>query len=225
MTQVATKSIAPEKRTHAEHITKVERLADGALYGYARVSPMEQSEAEQIASLRAAGVTDDSIYIDIDGDRNGHETEYFQMLTSLRRGDILIIGSVGALGKTYDEVIAQWQMLTKVKHVDVVVLDIPLLDTRTRRQKVGDDFIADLTLQFLAYAALREREGMRQRQHEGILAAKQRGVRFGRPPKPIPPEFEDTLARWKNKEISSRKAAQLLGVAQETFLRWSRKRA
>lgn len=198
-------------------------LPESTMYGYVRASTREDTEEAQLMALHAAGVPDDCIYMDM-GSGQGAETEYEKLLKNLHHGDVLVIPSIERLGLTYDEVIAQWQLLTKTKHVHLVVLDIPLLDTRILPNQMKDSFIADLSLQFLAYVATRERESIRQRQREGILAAKERGVRFGRPPKPIPPQFDSLLAQWKGKEISSRRAAQQLGVAQETFLRWARKR-
>lgn len=210
----------PSNEARTEH----EAGARGKFYGYVRVSSRDRNEEEQLNALRAAGIDDDNIFMDTAASGDIIETEYMNLMKQLRRGDTMMIKSLDRLGRSYDEVITQWQLLTKVKHIDVVVLDIPLLDTRLRPHQMSDTFMADLVLQFLAYVSLRERESIRQRQHEGIIAAQQRGVRFGRPPKPIPPQFETLLAQWKNKEISSRKAAQQLGVAQETFLRWSRRR-
>lgn len=204
---------------HTSDVSKAQKY-----YGYARVSYRDRNEEEQVVALRTAGVPEDCIYIDTIVDLDSAETEYMNLIQSLDKGDTLVIKGLDKLGCSYDEIITQWQLLTKAKHVNLVVLDVPLLDTRIRPHEITDSFIADLVLQFLAYVALRERESIRQRQHEGIVAAQQRGVRFGRPPKPIPPQFETLLGQWKNKEISSRKAAQQLGVAQETFLRWARRR-
>lgn len=190
-------------------------------YGYVRADHKEFSEAEQRNALCNAGVTDDCLFIDRSA--SSSPTEYSNVINALHPGDVFFIMSLDMLGITYDEIIAQWQYLTHVKQANMVVLNIPLLDTRKIRQDALHYPLVDLVLQMLAYASSREREGIRQRQREGILAAKERGVRFGRPPKPIPPQFERLLAQWKRHEISSRKAAQQLGVAQETFLRWSRK--
>lgn len=195
----------------------------GKIYGYARITDREPNENEQLHALRLAGVHDECIYLDTMANRESPSSEYRAMVDSLRKGDTLVIKALDKLGRNYEEIINQWQLLTRAKKVDIVVLDIPLLDTRIKPHQVVDSFMADLALQFMAYVAMRERESIRQRQHEGILAAQARGVRFGRPPKPIPPQFQMLLLQWKNKEISSRKAAQQLGVAQETFLRWSRR--
>lgn len=192
-------------------------------YGYVRTIDPEWSRAERLCALRAAGIPEEHIFHDDLADRDAADAEYRSLLQVLRKGDVLFVASLDQLGRSYDEVITQWQLLTRAKRVDVVVLDIPLLDTRIRPHEMSERYLPDLVSQLLAYVSQRERESIRQRQHEGIIAAQRRGVRFGRPPKPIPPQFETLLAQWKNKEISSRKAAQQLGVAQETFLRWSRK--
>lgn len=221
-----TAQIIPTKES--EHKTTVSNARESAPtskhYGYARITGREPNENEQLHALRTAGVQENCIYLDSVATYDGSSSsEYSTLLQNLRKGDVLFIKALDKLGRSYEEVINQWQLLTKVKRIDVVVLDIPLLDTRTKPHQVTDAFMSDLALQFLAYVALRERESIRQRQHEGIMAAQARGVRFGRPPKPIPPQFEMLLQQWRNKEISSRKAAQQLGVAQETFLRWSRR--
>lgn len=195
----------------------------GISYGYIRVSTSDRNEDEQLDALRAVGVHDDCIFID-NAPTSLVATEYMALLQRLNPSDRLIIKSLDKLGSTYEEIIAQWHMLSNIKQVQVAVLDIPNLDTGVPACRINEAFLSEMVLQFLAYVSSRERESIRQRQHEGIIAAQQRGVRFGRPPKPIPPQFDTLLAQWKGKEISSRKAAQQLGVAQETFLRWSRKR-
>lgn len=207
-----------------ETATSTQRTAEvtGKTYGYVHVADHETSQEPQRTALNAAGVEGANIYADI-GEMCSPDSRFTQLMQILRRDDVLFIASLDKLGSTYADIIAQWQLLTKIMKVNVVVLDVPLLDTR-RCFAADSAFVADLGLQFLAYAALREREHIRQRQHEGIVAAMQRGVRFGRPPKPIPTNFETVLGQWRKREISSRKAAQQLGVAQETFLRWSRKR-
>lgn len=199
-------------------------LCPAASYGYVRVSSRERDEEEQLSALYAAGVPEESIFMDIYPLQNPAESEFAQLVGALREGDCLYIKGLDNFGNCYEDVITQWHFLCKIKKVSVIVLDIPLLDTRTQLASANEGFLCDLVMQFLSYVSKRERESIRQRQHEGILAAQQRGVRFGRPPKPIPPQFEALLQQWKNREISSRKAAQQLGVAQETFLRWSRKR-
>ena len=194
------------------------------LYGYIRAIGSDAELNAQMDALRQAGVPDNCIFAEQVSRTCEDFVEYAHMLRLLQEDDVVVLPSLDRLGIGYDEIISQWQILTYVKKVRVVVLDIPALDMRKVDDPYTQDLLAKVTLHFLAYAATREREGIRQRQHEGILAAKDRGVRFGRPPKPIPPQFETLLAQWKNREISSRKAAQQLGVAQETFLRWARKK-
>ena len=137
-------------------------------------------------------------------------------------GDIRVIKSIDRLGRNYEEIQNQWRIITKEKHVDIVVLDMPLLDTRRSGKDLTGTFVADLVLQILSYVAQTERENIKQRQKEGIAAAKKRGVRFGRPRKPIPESFQQVKKEWENKQIASRSAAAYLGVSQDTFLRWAR---
>ena len=133
-----------------------------------------------------------------------------------------MVKSIDRLGRNYEEILEQWRMLTKKKEVDVVVLDMPLLDTRMSGGNLTGVFVADLVLQILSYVAQTERENIRQRQREGIAAAKQRGVKFGRPKKLVPEEFARLREKWMQKEVSSREAAKRLGISQDTFLRWSK---
>ena len=132
-----------------------------------------------------------------------------------------MVKSIDRLGRNYDEILEQWRIITKERKLDVVVLDMPLLDTRQRGRDLTGTFVADLVLQILSYVAQTERENIRQRQKEGIAAAKLRGVRFGRPRKEVPSEFLQLKAAWEEKRITSREAARRLGVSQDTFLRWS----
>ena len=150
--------------------------------------------------------------------------QYKRLLRKLKRGDILVIKSIDRLGRNYEEILNQWRIITKEKQADIVVLDMPLLDTRQIGRDLTGTFVADLVLQILSYVAQTERENIRQRQMEGIAAAKLRGVQFGRPRKPVPENFFDLKERWERKEISSRKAAKELHIAQDTFLRWVHER-
>ena len=151
--------------------------------------------------------------------------QYKRLLHKLKNGDLLVIKSIDRLGRNYDEIIEQWRVLTKEKGVDIVVLDMPLLDTRVQGRDLTGTFIADLVLQILSYVAQTERENIRQRQKEGIQAAKRKGVQFGRPKIPVPDQFNELRQQWKNQEISSRQAASQLGVSHETFLRWCKRQA
>ena len=132
-----------------------------------------------------------------------------------------MVKSIDRLGRNYEEILEQWRVITKEKRADIVVLDMPLLDTRQTGRDLTGTFVADLVLQILSYVAQTERENIRQRQMEGIAAAKLRGVRFGRPRKPVPAAFYRLKDDWENKRTASRQAARELGISQDTFLRWA----
>ena len=191
-------------------------------YGYVRVSTKEQHEDRQMIALQQFPVPPRNIYMDKLSGKDFNRPQYKRLLHKLKNGDLLVIKSIDRLGRNYDEIIEQWRILTKEKGVDIVVLDMPLLDTRVQGRDLTGTFIADLVLQILSYVAQTERENIRQRQAEGIRAAKLRGIVFGRPRKPVPPEVGPLKLRWQRGEISSRQAARTLGIAQDTFLRWSR---
>ena len=189
------------------------------LYGYVRVSTREQNEARQIIALHQFCVPDERIYLDKQSGKDFNRPAYKRLLRTLRPGDVLAVQSIDRLGRNYEEILEQWRLLTKKKGVAMVVLDMPLLDTRNTRDLTGT-LIADIVLQLLSYVAQKERESIRQRQAEGIAAAKERGVRFGRPEKEIPGRFFLLYDDWKKGEISGREAARQLSIAQDTFLRW-----
>lgn len=188
------------------------------IYGYARVSTLEQKEDRQLIALKNAGVPPKNIYLDKQSGKNFARRRYQSLLRKLKEGDLLYIKSIDRLGRNYAEVQEQWRVLTKTKRVDIVVLDMPLLDTRSSKDLLGT-FIADLVLQILSFVAESERENIRQRQAEGIAAAKARGVRFGRPRKPLPENFGEVCLRWKNKEISGLEAARLCNMPLSSFRR------
>lgn len=188
-------------------------------YGYIRVSTREQNEERQVIALTKAGVEVDNLYIDKQSGRDFNRQQYKRLYRNLHAGDVLFVKSIDRLGRNYDEILEQWRMLTKYKCVDIVVLDMPLLDTRASRDLTGT-LISDIVLQLLSYVAQTEREFIRQRQAEGIAAAKLRGVVFGRTPKQIPDRFNEIYAQWKRKEISAREAGRRLNVAHKTFLKW-----
>ncbi len=192
------------------------------IYGYIRVSTREQNEDRQLIAMQESDFSINQIYIDKVSGKDFERPQYQQMLRRLKAGDILVVKSIDRLGRNYKEILEQWRLLTKQKEIHIVVLDMPLLDTRRENDLIGT-LIADIVLQLLSYVAQTERENIRQRQAEGIAAAKARGVRFGRPPKPIPPEFPIVRQQWRSGEINSREAARRLSVAQDTFLRWSRR--
>ena len=192
------------------------------MYGYVRVSSKDQCEARQVLALREFKVPERNIYMDKMSGKDFNRPQYRRMVRKLKAGDVLVVKSIDRLGRNYEEILEQWRMLTKKKEVDVVVLDMPLLDTRMSGGNLTGVFVADLVLQILSYVAQTERENIRQRQMEGIAAAKQRGVKFGRPKKQVPEEFARLWEKWMQKEVSSREATKRLGISQDTFLRWSK---
>lgn len=192
-------------------------------YGYVRVSTKEQNEQRQIIAMKECGIGDKQIYIDKQSGKDFERANYKRMMRKMKKGDTLIIKSIDRLGRNYDEILEQWRIITKEKQVAVVVLDMPLLDTRQNRDLTGT-LIADIVLQLLSYVAQTEREFIRQRQAEGIMAAKERGVKFGRRPKERPAEFEEIKIKWMRGEISAREAGRELGVTHVTFIRWAKER-
>lgn len=185
-------------------------------YGYARVSTREQNGDRQLIALRELVVENKNIYMDKQSGKDFDRPEYKKLARKLRPGDLLYIKSIDRLGRNYKEVQEQWRILTKDKGVDICVIDMPLLDTRTAKDLMGT-FIADLVLQILSFVAENERANIRQRQAEGIAAAKLRGVRFGRPPRPLPENFWAIRHAWKRKELTLHQAAQACGMPDTTF--------
>lgn len=190
------------------------------IYGYVRVSTKEQNEDRQMIALQEFPVLEKNIYMDKLSGKNFNRPQYKRLLRKLKPGDLLVVKSIDRLGRNYEEILLQWRMITKEKRVDVVVLDMPLLDTRKSGSDLTGTFVADLVLQILSYVAQTERENIHQRQMEGITAAKLRGVQFGRPRKAVPEQFWKLKEDWENKKIASREAARQLCIAQDTFLRW-----
>lgn len=192
------------------------------IYGYVRVSSKDQCEDRQLLALKEFGVVERNIYTDKISGKNFNRPQYHRLMKKLKQRDVVVILSIDRLGRNYDDIQNQWRIITKEKQADIVVLDMPLLDTRkSQNNDLTGTFIADLVLQILAYVAQIERENIKQRQKEGIHAAKCRGVQFGRPRKNIPDNFDDVKGKWEKSEINSRQAAQILGISQNTFLRWS----
>ena len=185
-------------------------------YGYVRVSTREQNEARQLDALMELGIGVRDIYIDRQSGKDFNRPQYGRLLRKMKKGDILVIKSIDRLGRNYEEILEQWRHITKNLCADV--LDMPLLDTRSSRDLTGT-LIADIVLQLLSYVAQTEREMIRQRQAEGIAAAKARGVRFGHEKMPMPEGFGGLREKWLQGEISSRSAAKVLGVSYQTFLR------
>ena len=185
-------------------------------YGYVRVSTKEQNEDRQIIAMREFGVRSNSIIMDKQSGKDFDRPGYRRLVRRLKAGDTLVIKSIDRLGRNYDEILEQWRLLTKEKQVAIVVLDMPLLDTRQGRDLTGV-LIADIVLQLLSYVAQTEREFNRQRQAEGIAAAKARGVRFGRPPSPLPENFHEAYQLWKAGKITGTAAAEICGMPLSTF--------
>lgn len=193
-------------------------------YGYIRVSSRDQNEDRQRIAMREAGVDDEHIFMDKQSGKDFNRPGYKRVVKKLKPDDTLIVMSIDRLGRNYDEILEQWRVITKEKSAAIVVLDMPLLDTRRGRDLTGT-LIADIVLQLLSYCAQKERENIRQRQAEGIAAAKAKGVRFGRKPLVRPPEFERICNEWMAGHFSSREAAKRLNISQQTFLNWSKELA
>lgn len=191
------------------------------IYGYVRVSTREQNEDRQMNALYEMQVPKENIYLDKQSGKNFNRPMYKKLLEKLKQDDTLYIKSIDRLGRNYEEILEQWRFLTKGKKVDIVVLDMPLLDTRRGKDLMGT-FLSDIVLQVLSFVAENERANIRQRQREGIEAAKLRGVRFGRPEKPIPDNFGQVYNKWRVKEISGEEAAKQCNLTMATFYRKAR---
>ena len=185
-------------------------------YGYVRVSTKDQNEDRQIIAMHEYGIPDDNIYTDKQSGKDFQRPKYRKLLRKLKRNDLLYIKSIDRLGRNYAEILEQWSILTKEKGIDVCVIDMPLLDTRRGKDLVGT-FLSDIVLQVLSFVAENERSNILQRQTEGIAAAKARGVRFGRPPQPLPPGFDKVYRQWKAGELNGKQAAEALGIPPSTF--------
>lgn len=197
-----------------------EYFMEAQIFGYIRVSSKEQNEDRQRIAMREFGVPEKGIILDKQSGKDFERPGYKRLIKKLKPGDTLAIKSIDRLGRNYDEILEQWRYLTKDKQIAIVVLDMPLLDTRQGRDLTGV-LIADIVLQLLSYVAQTERDFIRQRQAEGIAAAKARGVRFGRVPKKRTAEFYELKAAWKRGEISARCAAKSLGITHMTFKSWA----
>ena len=185
-------------------------------YGYIRVSTKEQNEVRQVIALREVGVSEKNIYMDKQSGKDFNRQQYKKLLRKMKKDDLLYIKSIDRLGRNYAEILEQWRMLTKDKGIDIVVLDMPLLDTRRGKDLMGT-FLSDIVLQVLSFVSENERTNIRQRQAEGIAAAKAKGIRFGRAPKPLPDGFHDVYQRWKRGEITGTTAAKECGMPLSTF--------
>ena len=190
------------------------------MYGYARVSTKEQNVDRQIIALRGFDVPQEDILIEKKSGKDFDRPVYQEMIEMLNPGDVLVIKSLDRLGRDYEEIIEQWRYINKEICADIVVLDMPLLDTRGKDRNLTALLVTDLVLQVLSYVAQTEREFCLQRQSEGIAAAKERGVQFGRKPIKFPHMFQDVLKSHRDGNISARQAADILGVSRPTFLKW-----
>ena len=188
----------------------------GKCYGYVRVSTREQNEDRQLIALQALSIPKKNIYMDKQSGKDFKRPQYNRLVRRLRQNDLLYIKSIDRLGRNYSEILEQWRILTREKKVDIVVLDMPILDTRRGKDLMGT-FLSDIVLQVLSFVAENERTNIRQRQAEGIAAAKARGVRFGRPPKPLPENFCSAYQQWKNGTMTGTAAAQECGMSLSTF--------
>lgn len=188
-------------------------------YGYVRVSSRDQNEDRQIIAMHEFGVDDRQIYTDKQSGKDFDRPQYRRLMRKIKNGDTLVIKSIDRLGRNYDDILVQWRAITKQKKAAIVVLDMPLLDTRQNRDLTGT-LIADIVLQLLSYVAQTEREFIKQRQKEGIAAAKARGVQFGRTPMERPTNYDQIKTLWRQDKISAREAGRRLGITHKTFLRW-----
>ncbi len=186
------------------------------VYGYVRVSTREQNEDRQLIAFQELNIPEKNIYMDKQSGKDFERPQYKRLVRRVKKDDLLYIKSIDRLGRNYGEILEQWRVLTKEKGADIVVLDMPLLDTRRGKDLMGT-FLSDIVLQVLSFVAENERVNIRQRQAEGIAAAKARGVRFGRPPRPLPENFPSAYRRWKSKRITGTAAARECGMPLTTF--------
>lgn len=186
------------------------------IYGYIRVSSKDQNEDRQMLAMLSVEIPEHHIFMDKQSGKDFLRPMYKKLLKRLRADDILFIKSIDRLGRNYTEILEQWRILTKEKHIDIVVLDMPLLDTRRGKDLIGT-FLSDIVLQVLSFVAENERKNIRQRQKEGIEAARLRGVQFGRPPKPLPYNFPSVYQLWRDGELNTSEAAKKCGMPLSTF--------
>ncbi len=190
-----------------------------SIYGYIRVSSKDQNEARQLAALAEYNIPPGNLFIEKQSGKDFDRPKYRRLMKKLKAGDLLIVKSIDRLGRDYDEILEQWRIITKERGADILIVDMPLLDTRTEGRDLTGTFIADLVLQILSYVAEVERGNIRQRQAEGIAAAKARGVQFGAPKKPLPEGFTEAKEAWRGGVLSLREAAQSTGMSHMTFYR------
>lgn len=190
----------------------------GKVYGYVRVSSIDQNEDRQIIVMDENNVPKGNIYIDKQSGKDFERPQYKKLVKKLKAGDLLYILSIDRLGRNYEDIQKQWRILTKDIGIDICVIDMPLLDTRNGKDLMGT-FIADLVLQILSFVAQNERENIKKRQAQGISAAKAKGVKFGRPESPVPDEFDKLIKQWEKKEISIAELLAVCNMSEATFYR------
>ena len=190
----------------------------GNIYGYVRVSSREQNEDRQLISLKEMGVPAENIFIDKQSGKDFNRPEYKKLIKSVRRDDVIYIHSIDRLGRNYEDILEQWRIITKEKGVDIVVIDMPLLDTRRGKDLMGT-FLSDIVLQVLSFVAENERKNIRTRQAEGIAAAKARGVKFGRPEKLPPENFKAVVKKWESSLLTTDQAAEQCDMSRASFYR------
>ena len=193
-----------------------------SVYGYIRVSSKDQKEDRQQIALKEVGVERQNIYVDKQSGKDFNRPQHKKMLRKLKKDDLLYIKSIDRLGRNYEEILQQWRILTKDKGVDIVVLDMPLLDTRRGKDLMGT-FLSDIVLQVLSFVAENERTNIKQRQAEGIAATKAQGIKFGRPPLPLPDNFYEVHKAWRSKRITLKQAAEACNMPVGTFYGKARK--
>ena len=195
---------------------RAERRDKRMIYGYVRVSSRDQNEDRQLIAMKELSIPDKNIFMDKQSGKDFNRPQYKRLLRRLKRDDLLYIKSIDRLGRNYEEIQNQWRILTKEKGIDIVVLDMPLLDTRRGKDLMGT-FLSDIVLQVLSFVAENERTNIKQRQAEGIAAAKAKGIRFGRPPKSLPENFHSIYQQWKVGKITGVVAAKACGMPMSTF--------
>jgi Site-specific recombinases, DNA invertase Pin homologs len=188
------------------------------IYGYARVSSMDQNEGRQMIALHEAAVLERNIFMDKQSGKDFDRPNYKKLVKKLKAGDLLYVLSIDRLGRNYEEIQTQWRILTKEIGIDICVLDMPLLDTRNGKDLMGT-FIADLVLQILSFVAQSERENIRKRQAEGIAAAKAKGIKFGRPEKSVPNDFSKIVKAWEQKKLTLAEVLKQCNISESTFYR------
>lgn len=191
-------------------------------YGYVRVSSRDQNEERQLRALYETGMRQKNIFVDKQSGSDFERPQYQRLLKKIKPDDVLYIKSIDRLGRNYQEILEQWRFLVREKCADIVVMDMPLLDTRRGKDLMGT-FLSDIVLQILSFVAENERMNIRQRQAEGIAAAKAKDVRFGRPPLPLPENFHEIHASWRQRKITLKEAAQACGMPVGTFYGKARK--